>query len=182
MSYELKLDLKTDAPKQKILTALEKQFEHISFLFQFDAFESGIIIQHLSLSLIEHTALYQCVYYISHQYGKRMIDLSTLEYLPYYYIDGSLNLIVNQISRIFYSDVEFIYLIDKEGYKKLDIDSSVFYNNVIDNFIKQYGEDNIYNYALDCNEVETHDKFTLIQNVEYGLKILKEFMLRCKDF
>lgn len=138
MSYELKLELKADAPKEKILITLEEQFKDFDFCIRFDTFDSGII------------AVY------------------------------SSNLIVDQLSRMYYGDTEFVYLIDKDGYEKVDI--SEFANNDFDNFIKQHGEDKIYDYALDCTEVETHDNFTLIQNVEYGFKILKEFMLKCKDF
>lgn len=180
MSYELKLDLKTDAPKQKILIALEEQFKDFDFCIRFNTFDSGIIALYSSMADKQYASLYQCLYYIAYKYGKRMIDLSTLEYLPYYYNDGSLNLIVGQLSRVYYGDTEFIYLIDKGGYEKVDI--SKFANNDFSDFIKQYGEDNTYDYALDCTEVETYDDFTLIQNVKYGFEILQEFMLKFKDF
>ena len=180
MSYELKLELKADAPKEKILITLEEQFKDFDFCIRFDTFDSGIIAVYSSMASEQYASLYQCLYYVAYQYGKRMIDLSRLEYLPYYYHDDSLNLIVDQLSRMYYGDTEFVYLIDKDGYEKVDI--SEFANNDFDNFIKQHGKDKIYDYALDCTEVETHDYFTLIQNVEYGFKILKEFMLKCKDF
>ncbi len=180
MSYELRLELKEDAPKQKILIALEEQFKDFDFCIRFDISDSGIIAAYSSMASEQYASLYQCLYYIAYQYGKRMIDLSTLEYLPYYYHDYSLNLIVDRLSRMYYGDTEFIYLIDKDGFEKVDF--SKIANNDFDDLIEQYGEDNIYDYTLDCTEVETHDNFILIENVKYGLKILEEFMLKCKDF
>lgn len=180
MSYELKIDFKADAPKQKILIALKEQFKDFDFCIRFDTFDSGIIAVYSSMASEQYASLYQCIYYIAYQYGKRMIDLSTLEYLPYYYHDASLNLIVDRLSRMYYDDTEFVYLIDTDGYEK--VDTSKFANNDFSDFIKKYGEDKIYYYALDCTEVETHDNFYLIQNVKYGFKILEEFMLKCKEF
>lgn len=178
MSYELRLELKEEAPKEKILATLKEQFNDFTFCIRFDSIDSGIIATYSHIATEQHYSLYQCLYYIAYQYGKCMIDLSTLKYHPYYFYDEGLKLIVDNLSHM-EAGKEFIYLIDKDGYTKIDYE---FVNRDFEIFEKKHGEENIYHYVLDCTEIETHDNFHWINIADYAYNILEDFMKKCKSF